>query len=139
MYLPCPYCKKGGEYDVSEGYFTNSCIFCKKTFVVLIAKVRSKRSRGDKSSSTRNYRVRVLCNSKEKFIEFDSDYYYDFELRAGDNVLFVFHDTNGAYFIRNLTIGHYMILKKEINYVVVIKAAVVIIIIIAIIAIASAH
>ena len=95
MYIVCPYCDKQSDCSVNDGWNNYVCPLCKKPFDFLSAKVRAKRSRGDKASYTRHTSVRVLYERREDLIEYDCDYNNDFEIRAGDDVIFSYRKNQG--------------------------------------------
>jgi hypothetical protein len=130
--LVCPKCSAQATYSLSEGWTTCTCAGCKEEFDCLFAIVRAKRSRGDKKIGTRQYSVRVLVGPDEKLIEFGSRDHYDFEMRSGDEVGFLYR-RGMTYIVHNFTIGRYHIINKDFNFIpmLVLAAIVVVIIVIA--------
>jgi hypothetical protein len=114
--LVCPKCSAEGLYLLSVGMTGCTCAACKKQFDCLVATVRAKRSRGDKKGGTREYSIRVLIGQDERLIEFDSNSYYDFEMRSGDDAAFLYRK-DAVYVVHNFTIGRYRRINKDFNFV----------------------
>jgi hypothetical protein len=112
--LVCPNCKEQFVDDIDEGHFAQYCQSCGEQYSALLARVRAKRSRGDKRSNSRDYSVRLLHSGTEDFIEFSGPY-YDFEMRAGDWVLFGYDKKNRLSTLQNVTLKRFMEFPKPSN------------------------
>jgi hypothetical protein len=69
-WLVCPKCHTQADYAVVPGRAHYTCVKCNEGFDCLFAKVRAKRSRGNKKVGTRVYSIRLLVGNDEQFIEF---------------------------------------------------------------------
>lgn len=105
--IVCPHCENQATYEF-EGTGTRSlvCSSCEKPFEATFAEARSKRSRGNKSTNSRSYKIRATCAGVDEFFEFESNTYDDAELKSKD--LFVLSAINGrVLMLQNLTIRKY--------------------------------
>jgi hypothetical protein len=92
------------------------CRECQKEFDVLIAKIRAKRSRGNRKDNNREFDVRVTrLSGQEEFIRFNNAAYEDFELRQGDEAAFYYIGT-ALRSVHNLTIGQVYAISQRSCY-----------------------
>jgi hypothetical protein len=94
-----------------ESEYPIVCPLCGEKFRVLIARIRSKRSRGtrgrrqDGFQGFREFDVRIVkLSGQEELIQFCNFAYSDFELRQGDDTAFYYVGT-GIRLVQNFTIG----------------------------------
>lgn len=114
--VPCPKCSAVTPQAAYPGasLWRFVCRKCKGTITVQRVVVRAKRSRLTRYSkfhAIRNYSVRVLDPDKsESLIEFSTSDVYDIEMRAKDEVHFLFYNgTVGV--VENVTIGRRTVLN----------------------------
>lgn len=105
--IVCPKCATQTAFSVSgQGEFSLTCKNCNIEFTSLVGTARSKRSRGQRKTNTREYDVRYTQNGTEKYLQFSSDTYSDAELKSKDQ--FVLSSIGGKpRILQNLTIGQY--------------------------------
>ncbi len=103
--IACPYCSAATPaFRVVVGYNELSCAKCKKPFSALVAKIRSKRSRGNKKNGSREYDVRVIFDGQERMVHFNGGY-TDIELRSGDIAVFSIAN-NRVCIVHNETVAN---------------------------------
>ncbi|MGB2517619.1 hypothetical protein OLL83_000389 [Shewanella algae] len=114
----CPKCEKQ-EVHSYVGVEVNSvrCRKCSTQFTYLFAKIRAKRSRGNRKENNREFDIRVYLNDgSEKFFQFQKTGWDDIELRANDLVVFVFLNDN-IRIVQNIGIGSYTMISKPTCYI----------------------
>ena len=104
-------CPKCDNQELHENSGVNkkivTCSKCTTTFSFLFAKIRSKRSRGNRQNNTREFDIRVFLNDgSEDFIQFVKSGYNDIELRSRDTVIFSYLGDK-LRVIQNLKISKY--------------------------------
>jgi hypothetical protein len=141
----CPSCGvlSPSSLTASKSKQSVGCKKCKAIFTAELVRIRAKRSRGHRDlTSHRNFDVRVIDGSgSERLIQFVNHSWEDFELRAKDQVVFVYlgHELR---VVQNLTIGvHFTINRGNelMAWIIGIIVAVIVVIVIAINAATSGH
>lgn len=112
--LVCPKCKSQAAYDIpSHGVATVACPHCQAAFHTRVVRVQSKRSRGDKRSSSREFTVRVKdLAGRDDLIEFRSPFYDDFELKSRDLAAFSVFEGK-LHVVQNLTVGRFIVVATD--------------------------
>ena len=109
--IRCPNCKKQLQLNIDEGRYHYVCGACGKSAEAFVAKVRAKKSRAKRQRGMRSYSIRLLHSGIEDLIEFDGPY-GEFEMRAGDWVVFGYDLKNRLSILQNLTLRNYMAFPK---------------------------
>lgn len=86
----CPKCENEEQHEYFGGRKKIvTCSNCSTAFIFLVARIRAKRSRGNKRNNTREFDIRIILNGgSEEFIQFTNSRYEDIELRSKDLVVF---------------------------------------------------
>ena len=115
LQLVCPKCNKKAPYtrDLTRAFEKLVCLSCRCTFQNKAAKVRAKKSRGNKKKGTRSFSIRVvLLSGSEELVEFVNASYDDFELRSKDSVAFSYLEGE-LKMVQNLTVDRHMEISKR--------------------------
>ena len=117
--IVCPKCRTQNPQQVTttQSRYNFQCPKCKTKFRSRYARIRAKRSRGEKKSNRRHFSVRVQeADGSETLLEFTNSKYEDFELRAND--IAVFSYVNGKLkIVENKTIGLYWRVSQSDCYI----------------------
>src|SRR5262245_43608025 len=116
--LVCPRCDVEFSFAANppKSTYRVVCPDCRKDFEVLIAKIRAKRSRGDRRSNCREFDVRVIkLSGREELLQFDNAAYEDFELRQGDEAAF-YYVNNTLRLVHNLSIAEVYVIRRRSCY-----------------------
>lgn len=135
----CPNCDDHAPYPATSKRSNFTCLKCGQKFSCVTAKMRAKRSRGNQSSETREFSLRVYVGNEERLIEFTNFSLPDFELRSGDEVIISYIGRRVAL-IHNLTINRwYKITERPFPFATIIILVIVILALIAVWANATRH
>ncbi len=113
--LICPHCETKFSFVITppKSYHTVKCSDCQKEFDILIARIRAKRSRGNRKTNSRDFDVRVTkLSGKEELLQFQNAQYEDFELRQGDEGIF-YYVSDTLKFVHNVSIDERYLISRS--------------------------
>jgi hypothetical protein len=115
----CPKCSNQFSLNVNppQWRFEGPCPKCQRAFRCEFYTIRAKRSRGYRRTFSREFHVRVVDGSgTEHLIEFVNRAFADFELRQGDEAIFIYY-RDQLRLIQNLTIRQYFVVRNSLCFV----------------------